>query len=261
MVERKFKAADRNGTVCDFELKPPGLAEENEGERQYRIAYSKSLVEGIFPREKLREVMRDHGMWTEEDDAELKKAVGNIAVHQIELRNAETEGDDKTCESAAQTIAEARRRMWELFLVQQSVYMNSAEGVAEMIKTEAIMATCTHVQATGKPYWKDYAEYVRERDLNPKSTVYAHVIEIQSKILDSAREGLMEDYPEYSYLKSAEERVLDREVEEEVVKELRSRADKAIAKDKKPVKKKKVSRKKKVGKREKGVETKTDTTG
>ncbi len=253
MVERIFKASDRNGTVCEFELKPPGLAEENEGERQYRIAYSKALVEGVFPREKLREIMREHGMWTEDDDKELKKAVGKIAVFQVELRRAEAEGDDKACVQAAKGIAEARRRMWELFLVQQSVYMNSAEGVAEMIKTESIMSSCTILKSTSQRYWKDYAEYVRERDLNVKSTVYANVIEVQTKILDDARLGLMSDYPEYRYLKSVEDRVIDREIEEEVTRQIKTRAEKAIEADKQKVKK--------VSKRGKRVGARPDSTG
>lgn len=231
MIEREFKAIDRNGTLCEFELILPGLGEENEGERQYRIAYSKSLVEGIFPREKLREIMKDHGMWTEEDDSELKKAVGKIAVLQIDLRQAEAEGNQERCIESAKGIAEARRRMWELFLVQQSVYMNSAEGVAEMVKTESIMAACTFIKATGKRYWKDYKEYIMERDLNTKSTVYFNVVTLQAKIMDETRMGLMSDYPEYKHLKTAEDRMLDREVQEEVVKTLKSRANKAIEKE------------------------------
>ena len=231
MIERVFKAVDRNGTLSDFELILPGLGEENEGERQYRIAYSKSLVEGIFPREKLREIMKEHGMWTEEDDSDLKKAVGKIAVLQIDLRQAETEGDNEHCIESAKGISDARRRMWELFLVQQSVYMNSAEGVAEMVKTESIMAACTLVKSTGKRYWKDYKEYILERDVNTKSTVYFNVVTLQSKIMDETRVGIMSDYPEYKYLKSIEDRMLDREVQEEVIKTLKSRANKAIEKE------------------------------
>jgi len=265
MIERTFTAMDRHGSPVEFELKPPGVGEENEGERQYRIAYSKALVEGVFPREKLREIMRDHGMWTEEDDSELKKAVGKIALFQIELKNAEASGDDDACLDAARGISDARRRMWELFLVQQSVYMNSAEGVAEMIKTESIMASCTMVKSTNKRYWEDYTEYVRERDLNTKSTVYQHVVDIQSKILDGARDGLMSDYPEHKYLKSAQDRMLDREVQEEVVKTLKTRAAAAIEQEatkeekaKKPARKKvaKKTRRKASGKR---VESKTDS--
>lgn len=232
MIERVFKAVDRYGNIADFELKPAGLSEENEGERHYRIAYSKALVEGVFPREKLREIMREHGMWTDDDDSELKKIVGKIALHQIELKNAEADGDDEACIAAAKEISDARRRMWELFLVQQSVYMNSAEGVAEMIKTEAIMAACTISKSTNKRYWADYKEYVRERDVNEKSNVYSHVVDLQSKILDEARNKLVSDYPEYKHLRSAEDRMLDREVEEQVVKELRLRADKALEEEK-----------------------------
>jgi len=254
MTDRTFKAADRNGNVTDFELIPPGLAEENEGESQYRIAFSKALVEGIFPREKIREVMREHGMWTEEDDAELKRAVGKIAVLQIELQQSEQEGNDEACMSAAKGIAEARRRMWELFLVQQTVYMNSAEGVAEMIKTEAIMAACTILKSTGERYWKDYAEYVRERDLNKKSSVYASVIDVQASLLDDAREGLTSEYPEHKYLKSVEDRVLDREIEEQVTKEIASRAKKATQASKPARKKTSKKVAKKSGKR---VGTKT----
>ena len=237
MVDRVFRAKNRIGDDCEFELKSPGLAEENEGERQYRVAYSKSLAEGVYPREKLREVMREHNMWTAADDKELKKAVGKIAVYQLELRRSEAEGNQDECMKAARGIAESRKRMWELFLIQQSVYMNSAEGVSEMIKTEVIMAACTIVKSTGKRYWENYAEYVRERDLNMKSTVYSKVVELQSHILDEARLGLMQDYPEQKYLKSLEDRMIDREIEESVVKEIRTRAEKAINKTDKVKKK------------------------
>jgi hypothetical protein len=66
----------------------------------------------------------------------------------------------------------------------------------------------------------------------------------------------MDDYPEKQYLKGAQERMLDREIEEEVAKQLRERADKAIAKENEETKAEKPVRKatKKRGKR---VATKT----
>jgi len=238
-MERTFKAVDRNGGIVDFELVTPSVAVENEGERHYRVAFSNALKEGIFPREKMREVMREYGMWSEEDDKQLKEAVGKIAVLQIELKQAETEGDEEKCSELAREIASTRRRMWELFLVQQSVYMNSAEGVAELVKTEAIMAACTVVKATGKRYWENYSEFVRERDLNQRATVYTHVVELYTKILDNARKELTDDYPEYKYLKATEERMLDREVEEKVVDILSERAEKAESTTKKKTVRKK----------------------
>ncbi|MCV0439739.1 MAG: hypothetical protein K5880_14020 [Hydrogenophaga sp.] len=264
MAERIFRATDRNGNACEFELISPTVGIENEGERQYRIAYSKSLVEGVFPREKLREVMREHGMWTEDDEGELKKCVGKIALLQIDLKNAEAEGNTDRCVECATLIGEQRRRMWELFLIQQTVYMNSAEGVAEMVKTEAVMAACTVLKSTNKRYWEDYTSYVRERDLNTKSTVYATVVTLQAELLDEARRGLLSDYPEATYLKTPEEAMLDREIEEEVLKTLHDRADKAIEADKKKTPARKKATKKKVTRKKatrgKKLESKTDQT-
>ena len=253
-MKREFHAIDRTGGLCEFELVVPNMAAENEGERCYRVAFSNALSQGVFPREKMREVMSQYDMWTEEDDKQLKEAVGQIAVLQLQLKEAETAGEDKKCSVIAKEISISRRRMWELFLVQQSVYMNSAEGVAEMIKTEAIMAACTVIKATGKRYWKDYSEFVNERDFNQKSTVYSLVVQLQSNLLDEARKDLTGDYPEYRYLKRAEERMLDREVEEKVVNIISERADKAMEDEKEDVEntvKKKVVKKrgKKVAKR------------
>lgn len=258
MVNRVFRATDRNGNACEFELVSPTVATENEGERQYRVAYSKALAEGVFPKEKMRELMRAHGMWTEDDERELKKAVGKIALLQIELKNAEAAGDDKSCVETAIKISEQRRRMWELFLIQQTVYMNSAEGVAEMVKTEAVMAACTFLKSTGKRYWADYAEYVRERDLNIKSSVYSTVVQLQAELLDEARRGLLDEYPEASYLKSPQQAMLDREIEEEVRNTLHKRAEEALAKEAKEAKEEKPKPKKKATRRGKRVESKAN---
>jgi hypothetical protein len=262
-TQRIFRAIDRNGHEQEFELIPPTAAIENEGERQYRVAFSEALRTGIFPREKMREMMREHAMWTEEDERAMKIEVGKIAILQVELQNEQASGNDDACIRIAKEISDARRRMWELFLVQQTVYMNSAEGFAETIKTEAMMAACTQVKASKKRYWENYSEYVRERDLNEKSTVYACVVEVQSNILDDVRQGLMDDYPEKQYLKDAQERMIDREVEEEVTRQLKVRADRALAKDeatpqKKTTRKKKTTKKVVAKRGKKPVGTKTD---
>jgi hypothetical protein len=225
MNDRTFEAIDRNGNSVEFELKVPGLSEENEGERQYRIAYSKALVEGIFPKQKIKEVMREHNMWTDEDEKELSKTVGMIAVHQIALSEAEKKGDEKACIEEAGIIHKHRKRLWELFLVQQSVYMNSAEGIAELIKMESTMAACTLVKATGERYWKNYKEYIEERDFNQRATVYQEVVELQTSLLEKARDEINSEYIESKYIKDFNERMIDREVEQEVVKLLKKRSE------------------------------------
>jgi hypothetical protein len=228
VVERTFRAKDRNGTELEFELIPPNQAAENEGERQFRVAFSKALQEGVFPREKLREIMREFNMWTEDDEKQLKRCVARIAILQIELKTEQLKGDQTRCLGIAKDISNTRRRMWELFLVQQTVYMHSAEGIAEVIKSEAIMASCTMLKASRKRYWENYRQFVEERDFNEAATVYPTVVAVQSRLLDEARLSMIEGYPEKQYLKDVQERMLEREVEEEVVAELKRRTQAAL---------------------------------
>jgi hypothetical protein len=228
MVDRIFKAIDRFGATMEFELISPTLAIENESERQYRIAYSKALAEGVYPRNKLREVMKSHNMWTEEDDRAMREEVANLAILQVDLEQNQLKGDNEKCIEIAQKMQKHRLRMWELFMIQQSVYMNSAEGFAELIKAEAIMAACVTIKASGQRYWTSYADFVRERDENSTATVYIKAVEVQNTLLLELRDSIESSHAENKYLKDAKQRAFERDVDEQIALELESRKKKAL---------------------------------
>lgn len=228
MVERTFIAIDRYGAKLDFEVKTPTLVIENEGERQYRVAYSKALKDGVFPRNKLRDVMKSHGMWTDEDDRAMREEIAHLAIYQIELEQAQLKGENEKCIEIATKMRKHRMRMWELFMIQQSVYMNSAEGIAELIKQEAMMAACTVMKSTSQRYWPTYADFVKERDESVVSTVYVKTVEVQNELLMEARNAIEDNNPENRYLKDARQAMLDRDIEERVAQELELRKQKAL---------------------------------
>lgn len=228
MVDRIFKAIDRFGATMEFELVTPTLAIDNESERQYRIAYSKALAEGVYPRNKLREVMRSHNMWTDEDDQALREEVANLAILQVDLEQSQLKGENEKCIETAQKMQKHRSRMWELFMIQQSVYMNSAEGFAELIKAEAVMAACVSIKATGQRYWTSYADFVKERDENSSATVYIKAVEVQNALLLEMRDSIESTQAENKYLKDAKQRAFERDVEERVGVELEARKKKAL---------------------------------
>lgn len=227
-VDRTFRAVDRYGAQLDFEVRTPTLAIENEGERQYRIAYTKALADGVYPRNKLKEVMKSHGMWTEEDDRSMSTEIANLAILQIELEQHQLKGEHIQCLEVAKKMRKHRFRMWELFMIQQSVYMNSAEGIAELIKSEAVMAACVMLKSTNQRYWSNYAEFVKERDESTLSTVYVQAVGIQNELLLQARDMIEDTHAENRYLKDAKQAMLERDVQERVERELEERKRKAL---------------------------------
>lgn len=228
MADRVFRAVDRYGAQLDFEVRTPTLAIENEGERQYRIAYSHAIKDSVYPRNKLRDVMRSHGMWTEEDDTAMRTEVAQLAILQMELEHAQNKGEHDKCLEIAKKMRKHRYRMWELFMIQQSVYMNSAEGIAELVKAEAIMAACIILKSTSQRYWANYTDFVRERDDSTLSTVYVKAVEVQNQILLEMRDTIEESHPENRYLKDAKQAMFDRDIEERVAAELEARKQKAL---------------------------------
>lgn len=228
MVDRIFKAKDCHGAEMEFELVMPSLAVENEGERQYRVAYSAAIREGVFPRQKLKEVMKGHEMWTKEDDVAYKTSIAQIAISQKVLEEARLKGDDEECLKVAKEIQKYRARMWELFMIQNSVFTNSAEGYAELIKAESVMAFSVRIKATNDRYWKSYKDFVLERDENLKSTVYKKVVDVQNLLLNQLSADLESQYPENDFLKDAKTRMFERDLEESVEIEVEKRAAKAL---------------------------------
>jgi hypothetical protein len=247
-MDKSFNAIDRYGAEMEFEFVEPSLAVEREAEMQYRIAFSKALQFGILPREAMREVMRESNVWNAEDEQKMRDAMVELAASQAILETAERSNDDEACLRAATELTKKRNRMWELFIVQQSSFTNSAEGYGEVVKSESILAATTVIKATGERYWKTYADYVEERDAeNGRSTVPAQLMEKHNELITEARDNILEDFPERRWLKDAKDRILDSAATEMAEAETAKRVaesaeDKPVAK--KPAAKKKVTRKK-----------------
>lgn len=241
-MDKTFKATDRYGAEIEFELIDPSLAVEREGEMQYRIAFSKALTLGILPKEAMREVMREQRVWDKDDEEKMKDVMLELAASQAILEAAEKVKDDTACLQAATDLTEKRNRMWELFLVQQSSFTNSAEGYAEVVKGESIMAATTVIHATQQRYWPTYTEYVEEREaINGRSSVVTILLEKHNDLITEARDNILDDFPERRWLKDAKGRILEdaaTEVAETALAERLVEGPKKVAAVKKAVRKK-----------------------
>jgi len=207
-----FKAKDRFGSETEFILKEAGVKEVTEADMIYRIAYSNSLKNGILPREKMKDLMREHGIWDEEDDKALQELIKDIAKLELQLKESESRSDNAKCIELAELLDQARNKMWRLFLIQQNSYTNSCEGYADTVKQEALMASCVLIKANNARYWKNYKEYVLEKDENETSEVPMRAMETLAALLNTNKDTLLETFPEHRWLKEAKKQFFDKEI-------------------------------------------------
>ena len=200
-MSKEFEAVDRNGRTIVFEMAEPDSERERAGEIQRLKAYSEALKEGILPREAMRTLLREKGVWDDEDDKEFTDHIRRVAGLERELNDATARGNNEKCTSIAGDLSKARLAMLRSFMVANTVLMNSCEGYAEAIKLEAMMASCVLVKDTKEPYWKSYREYVIERDCHPISTVASEAQACKGMIEEEQHNKTVERYPEHEWLK------------------------------------------------------------
>jgi len=227
MKELVFRAKDRHGAEMEFEIRPATRKVEMEADINYRRAYAESLKYGLMPREALRKMLRDGGIWTDEHEKELKEAVVRIARLEVSLKHNETSGKKEECLKVAGDLAKVRRRMWELALIQQSAFMNSScEAYAEMIRIESQIAASVVIKASGQRYWKSYSEYVLERDTNETATVANEAMRVAEAELARQQKEITESQPEHQWLKKF--KLDSQEARKAAEKELKTRVEKVI---------------------------------
>lgn len=209
-MDRVFKAVDRHGAELEFELIEPTDALERESEMEYRKAYSAAIKEGILPREKMREIFKENGIWGKEDEDRFTLLIREISQINLKLDDAAKRGEEDECIKLAGEMGIKRVRLLQLFTVQQASYMQSCEGYAELVRLEALMASCIVTKANKQRYWKNYKDYVIERDHNERSTVAAGAMTVNNTILEAKRDDVISEYPEQKWLKQLQSEQIEK---------------------------------------------------
>jgi hypothetical protein len=213
---RVFKAIDRYGAETEFELVDATFAEENEAEREYRKAYTNALKEGVLPKEKMREIMKEQGVWDDSDDEKLKKIIKEIAGTEANLKKAETAGKPKSeCTSIAGELGDLRAEMWRLINVKQSVLMHCCENYATAISGEVLIMARLRVKATHQRYWKNYEEFVLEKH-NERASVVVELTRLHEKILQEEQTEFLKSLPEYQWLQKIQEEPADEIIQKDL---------------------------------------------
>jgi hypothetical protein len=244
-MKNVFKAMDRFGNETEFEVVKKTAAAEREIDMQYRIAFNEALKYGLMPREKMRSIMSDREMWSEADETELKNVLARLAMGQTNLHVLENSGKKDECIKVAEEMFSDRNKMWQLLMIQQSAFVNSAEGMAETIKYEATMCATLVVKATGARYWKTYSDYVTERDENETSTVIENLQKAYTVLGIEERDELLSEYPERKWVKHKTEEIMAESsaLEDEAERIVKTRKKAAAKKITKKKAKKKASKK------------------
>ncbi len=192
-MSKTFKAKDRYGAETEFCIADTGILESNEADLNYKIAFSKALTAGILTRDRMIEEMRINNIWNDELQTELENLSKEIALLEFKFNR------EKTAE-LADKLVKSRERLWTLIGIQQGPLINSCEGMAELIRQDALMAARVRIKANNQRYWKNYSEFIKERDSEVESDVINKLMMLQTEEMNEKRNKILLDCVERKWM-------------------------------------------------------------
>ena len=120
---------------------PPTFDQVMESCEIYNEVYEKAFSEEMMCEDDMDNWMREHGIWSEEDDAKVKGLREDIDRLKTEIYNARY--DDKLRETIRLYIRAGERQLVEQLHLKNQYYNNTCEGVATTEKTSWLIKSTT----------------------------------------------------------------------------------------------------------------------
>lgn len=157
---RIFKSKDKTDKEVVLKFTRPNQTLISKGDFIYREFFSKAVRTGIMTNAEANKILKERGIWGEEQEQELVKL--RVSLGQLEL-----ELDGKAKEDGLELykkIKGLREETDSLQSIRSSVADNTAESVASEMRTQFFASECVVYNDSGKKVFKDLTEFLQRLD-------------------------------------------------------------------------------------------------
>jgi hypothetical protein len=160
METRVFKSKDKAGNEVTLRFTRPSQTLISKGDFIYREYFSKSVRTGIMTNAEANKLLKERGLWGEEQEATL---IGlRVKLNQLE---GDLFGQNKESGIATyKEIKKLRDDLEELSAIKSSVADNTAESVAAEMRTQFFASECVVYNDSGKRVFKDLTDFLTRMD-------------------------------------------------------------------------------------------------
>jgi hypothetical protein len=147
----------------------PKVEENRLADWEYTKVLNQALKDGIPTNKQMTSMIKELGLWTDEDDSKVDKLREEINK-QIAVLDKMSEGS-KNFDKVQEKINELRNEMFGMQQERQKLYQNTAESKADESKMSYLIYKCTEFAETGKSVWSSYDDFKNEENQEFVNTV------------------------------------------------------------------------------------------
>jgi hypothetical protein len=152
---------NENGNEIELKVKMPSVNDKKEAQKVYNRTFREALANGDLLRVKLDEELRKQGLWDNQKQIDFDTLTKKIVDGEKTL----LQGGKilKTLENGralALEIKKWRRELDKLWSIRTSVDNVTVDAQADNARFNYLVSVCTVYSNNGKPYFKDYNDYL-----------------------------------------------------------------------------------------------------
>lgn len=201
MAEFRIESTNGDGQEVELLIKSPTAKDVRHSNKVYAAAFREALEKGMLVKRKLKEYLRDQGLWDDEREASYLDLLDRIGKGEVQLNTGKDEDGNKIKISDGRAISlqlmKDRAELRSLIAEQQGYDSNTAEGYADNERFFALVAACTYDHLTQKPYFSSLQDY-KDRDDEPAAIAAANKL---ATLVFGVDEDYEKTLTEYKFLK------------------------------------------------------------
>ena len=140
---------------------------------EYKKEYDRAIACGMLSRKDLKQVIKERGLFTDEDESKISKLQDQLDAQDVLL--AKTTRIKANQDRILKVITRLKTEILEIESKRYSALSLSAENKAEEARTFRICNQCVYKE-DGLLYWSSYAGALNETDLGFKDSVLLNFI-------------------------------------------------------------------------------------
>lgn len=169
---RVFKAAKADGTEVTLKFISPTQKQNSKANLVQKAEFSRALRAEVLTSAEVEKLLRDRGLWGEEQEAKLN-------VLNEKLRELTDQLDDDTLsnedgEKLCVRIEDLRAEIAQINDIHQTIAPNTCELMAEEARIKYLATVCVVDAKTNRPVYKDVDHFDDLMDSEPQMTVSAY---------------------------------------------------------------------------------------
>lgn len=143
----------------------------------YKKEYNKAIQDGMLPAEELEKIIKDRGIFSDEDQDKVDKLTSRLEAQKVLL--SKTVKVRANRERIVKVAEDLQRQIDEILHKKYSTLSLSADARAIEAKNQYLCWGCT-LDVDSARIWSDYKSYLAEKDLTYRSEVLSGFLDYMS---------------------------------------------------------------------------------